>query len=703
MITMKRIFSIAVVLLATIVFCQGLMAQSAQVKNTEKPILPVPGVPNAFAEYSANLPKYTPSGDQGFLMVKGPVVKSYIKKTNGENESFGLDDNGWFIMSQTNKFTGETIQRGTKNRIVRATSVDVDFDGEQSTREFKYDKDGWLVESTFDGPCASSTNTISFNNFRDPISERLVSSLYSGEGSTVCKTVYTITKTDPFHNWLERDVKYYESGRLGGKWHESRTLYYLSVIDKDRGAVATRPATGKQTIGLINSKDGGIMYYHDGTQWRYCCIGDNVKLPEPPKHEHSWKDKFYVQFDPQTVKWEESYEGPTPPHKHITHEILKGAIYDDSKSRRVADLPNEFTFKAETDKLVFVKKKELEDKYFSKTPVSKGLWATLCFDDVAQFMMEPGDQSPAVAESMEMAQRLVAEMNKRSEAKNERWEYMIATKHDLDTLGIKYEAPMEDIEEAFDTLGRLYIVAASKTPGTKVVKKESYLVKYDSYYKCVNGDCNLKSVPLPHRMRFPSKERAERYWQNLQERVQIENANKPVEEEYDPTRYQEKEVKYYIVRYYTFRECSDAKCKERTPLKSYSFMFTDYTLAKRFYANAQMGRTEDKLLMLAKGQTIDEPLKPVTNRDISAKEKQKEVQEAKKRGEIEGHEHEYKESRSARRWSKKEGDKIFYYVEVTTKKTCWLCQHSEKVYTKTERFSTSREASEFYKSHMQNE
>lgn len=694
MITMKRIFSIAVVLLATIVFCQGLMAQSGQGKNTEKPILPVPGMGDALAEYSANLPKYTPSGDQGFLMVKGPVVKGIAKINDGETENFGLDDNGWFIMSQTNVFTGETIKRGSNNRVVEAVNDEEDFDGEHSSKEFKYNSQGWLEGIDYYLPCGSNSEKILYDKFYEAVGKSLEGSLYSNENEKIfTKTVYTIKKSDPFHNWLERDVQYYENGRLGGKWHESRTLYYLSVIDKDKGAVATRPATGKRNIELINSKDGGIMYFHDGTKWRYCCIG-NVKLPEAPKHEHKWKNEFEALFDYQTITWKEPFEPECGEHKHMIVEKVEGGVEERSFNVNVTNLPAEFTFKADNDRLVFVRKKELGNKYISKKPVSRGLWATLCYNDVAQFMYEPGDQSPAMTEGLEGAQRLVAEMNRRSEEKKERWEFMIATKQELDTLGIKYVQPTEDVDEVLDSEGGVYVVAVSKTSENASSVRHTYLLKYNITFECRR--CGYKSLTYTRRMRYSNKERAERRWMKIKADVDYRNRNDQMEVD-DPTLYREKDMKLYLVHYITWRECSI--CHAREPLTKNTFAFTDYSTASSFLADARMGKSVEELKKLAKGEAVEEQPESTEENDNSFATEKKKLQ----KGEIEGHEHEYKVTTSARRRTEKQGDKIFYLVDVTKKKTCWLCKHSEKVSTRTERFSTSREASEFYRSHMQNE
>lgn len=663
--------------------------------------LMVPGV-GAWAEFTEKLPQYAPTADQQFILLNGPVVRVDLRDSRHSKtetmQFFNLDDNGWII--KTNYFEGEEFKRGAKSRITEAISLEEDFDGERSSREFKYDGNGWLMGIDWYLACGTNKKTFQFDKYHNPVSENVIGDLYSGiEDKLRTKTIYTIKKTDCFHNWLERDVQYYENGRRTDSWHESRTLYYLSVIEK--GLDTSRPSTGKQTIPLISSDGSGIMFYENGGKWFYCYINEKPKAPE-----HKWEEKFYVEFDPQTVGWEETYQGPESPHKHVLHKFVEGGVEEKLYPKPVSNLPNEYTFEAENDKLVFVKKKQLENRYISKTPVSRGLWATLCYNDVAQIMFEPEDTTRAENMDIERAGRLVAEMNKLSEEKAKKagkknmWEYYIATKKELDTLGIKYEEPMEDIEEVLDANGSLYVVAEYKGAPTSTVYRKSYLLKYESHYECICEGCKFKTVPFTHRNRYSKRERAERRWAQIKAEAAFQNSNSKVEIE-DPTRYQEKEVHFYIVRYTTYSECK--VCKRRSPGRTYTFMFDSYELAKRFFANASMGRKTDELIEMAKGQTIDEPLVPTVNRDISAKEKQKEEEEMQKqkkqKDEIEGHTHEYKIIEKADGVKvHKEGSNFLYEVTVRTTKKCTSCGHVNSTSSRIERFSTSREANEFRKS-----
>lgn len=823
MITMKRIFSIAVVLLATIVFCQGLMAQRGEIKSGSQdkviytfekvyykhpPVLvPGLGIP---ADSTGIHPLYFPSGDQAYLLVKGPVVRGISKNTKDGYEiaSFSLDDNGWFDFSKGNMFVGEKVIRDPKkgNRIVESIGIEEDFDGGHSSSSYRYDEEGWRIEEKFDSPCGCGERYINHNTYHDPLSERLKSMLYSDEKESISKTVYTVTKTDCFHNWLERDVQNYNNGRLSEKWHESRTLHYLNVIDRDRGAYVTRPFSGKHDIGLISSDKGGRMFFYHGTKWKYCRIWgknekhthmksgmqlksvfekpaypggqveldnylqENLQYPEvalnkkvqgtvkvnftvsetgeicdveiaegvsqelddeavrlvenmktwtpakrngeivvshhtlplifsinpnaKPKHDHKWENQFESDFDYQTITWTDAFEPKCGEHKHMLTEIVEGGVEERSFNVNVTNLPLEFTFKADNDRLVFVRKKEIGNKYISKTPVSRGLWATLCFEDVAQYMFEPGDRSPAPTESFDRAQRLVAEMNKRSEARKERWEYMMATKQELKALGISYEEQQEDVEEAFDSERGVYVVAVPKTSANASSTNPTYLLKYNITYECRR--CGYKSLTYSRRMRFSNKDKAELRWMRIKSDVSYRNRNDQMEVD-DPTLYREKDMKLYLVHYLTWRECNI--CHAREPLTKNTFAFTDYSTASSFLADARMGKSVEELKKLAKGEAVEEQPESTEENDNSFATKKKKLH----KGEIEGHEHEYKVTTSARRRTEKQGNKIFYLVDVTTKKTCWLCKHSEKISTKTERFSTSREASEFYKSQLNNE
>ena len=236
----------------------------------KNPPLRVPGV-GALADSTGIHPMYFPSGDQEFLLLKGPVVKGVTKSTDGAPASFALDDNGWYMLSLNKIVEGFKLKRDPKhnNRIVSGFPTTEEY----SNLQYKYDEEGWLLEEVYDvADEFVNTDTYQHNMYHDPLAKVSTMQMAYDGPVTVDKYIYTMTEMDCFHNWLERDVAYYEKGVFKSKWHESRTLYYLNVIDKNRGSNVTRPFTGKQRIGLINSNDGGRMFFYHGTKWKYVRI-----------------------------------------------------------------------------------------------------------------------------------------------------------------------------------------------------------------------------------------------------------------------------------------------------------------------------------------------------------------------------------------------------------------------------------------------
>lgn len=244
-----------------------------------EPRLPVPGYEGILADSTGVRPSYYSSADQKLLLLKGPVVKGVIKTARNHTESFLLDDNGWII--RNSEFNGTRISRNPQkgNRIESITNIEEDYDGGHTSRSFRYDESGWLLEITVDTPEGAASEYIHHNTYHDPLSTRMTGFL----GDNVnWSTVYTVTKTDCFHNWLERDVKSYDNGKLIDKWHESRTLYYLSVIDKQRGTIVTRPFTHTQNLPIISSETGGRIFFYYGTKWKYYRVwGKNEKHTHP--------------------------------------------------------------------------------------------------------------------------------------------------------------------------------------------------------------------------------------------------------------------------------------------------------------------------------------------------------------------------------------------------------------------------------------
>lgn len=229
--------------------------------------LTVPGYDEE-AELSKVAPSYYPTADQQLLLLKGPVLGEKLTTTeygDPSTSSFQLDHNGW--IDKHPLFDGKDIERNEKmgNRIESAYDKEpCDIDDVYPGNNYAYYSDGWLKAVTMDTPCGEAVETYELNHYNDPLSTHTEGFL----GDEVkWKKVYTVTKTDCFHNWLERDVKSYDNGNLVSQWHESRVLYYLQVIEAERSTVETRPID-RSSYETISSESGGLIYFKDGPKWR---------------------------------------------------------------------------------------------------------------------------------------------------------------------------------------------------------------------------------------------------------------------------------------------------------------------------------------------------------------------------------------------------------------------------------------------------
>lgn len=270
----KNCFWQIVIVASVVLFC-SCGGYSSKKSSQDELIVPGYGVR---AKLSKTKPSYYGTADQHLLLLKGPVLGGRIttdEYEEGNTTEFKLDHNGWIVEHPDFVNVNITRNENRKNRIESAYSKEPDdMDGGYSGTNYKYYSDGWLLSATMDTPCGEATETYQLNYYHDPLSTHTRGFL----GDDVnWKKVFIVTKTDCFHNWLERDVEYYDNGNLINKWHESRVLYYLQVIEKKRSTIALRPFDPSK-YETVDSETGGLIYFEYGSDWRcYRIPGKNER------------------------------------------------------------------------------------------------------------------------------------------------------------------------------------------------------------------------------------------------------------------------------------------------------------------------------------------------------------------------------------------------------------------------------------------